>query len=62
MNSDMDVCAARKSSVEDMRVLVERYDRSKSVKDYTAFDEFYANVKLGILYYFITTIIRVSNK
>lgn len=50
MNSDMDVCAAYKSSVEDMRVLVERYDRSKSVKDYTAFNEFYANIKLEILY------------
>ena len=40
MNSDMDVCAACKSSVEDMRVLVERHDRSKSVKGYTAFSEF----------------------
>ena len=50
MNSGMDVCAACKSSVEDMRVLVGRYDGSKSVKDYTAFDEFYANVKLEILY------------
>jgi hypothetical protein len=62
VNSDMDVCAACKSSVEDMRVLVERYDRSKSVKDYTAFNEFYANAKLEILYRFIPTIIRVSNK
>lgn len=39
-NSDMDVCADCKRSVEDMRFLVARYDRSGSVKGCTAFDRF----------------------